>query len=1392
MSDLPAFLIDKYDRGFERASLISGSPGFNVSPHPDPMGDHPSAIFVSSHDKNWAEEESGDLFGYYNTTHPYIYIGNAERFSEMHANRNVPSNSMSVAWEYWNGDEWSSLPTIQNTLFSTSAPIIEFEVPQDWKSKSIWNVPSFYIRGTFTTTYSYVLSSGGFGLYRSDEWAIGYKISISLDNTTLSGYDWTDWQFALYRDHDLLVMFNADREMPNLTFLDTKLQRNQNLSYTVEILNKAEGLYQSEQRRSSYTDNDGNIVAGDFLILPAKNPIMPDNFEVEIVDHGNPEGKARVKWHTNLNCDPGLLPSRFELSATESNSGTLEVNPNPNDLNFIPGQADYDIEVPFSNYLSFADKLGISGVSHAPPSYSSYANSGILLTGLTFDKSTYQLQSAYRFPVGLNEDDKSTDAEEWNITTDQRSDLYILIPSELTDAYLPTWLSDYKEMPGNVVLTNGSTFTPRIFKRTVEKGSISLPGLFGDGSTVYSGSLSHRYIPLLVGNEIQATDVTWSLKSIDNSNNESASTTNVTSIKKYFSLPKPTINISNILIGTQKYSFKVTITIPEYNGIDRYVNGFKILPTNSNFFENTIQVSTTDNTYSWVESEIDLNVFPSYDIKSFVTMSPETYSFSISSHYTFDDSLLGTNPENGAELGSLDTSKLSAPCIKIQYTGLSLDDWIDWIVEQITEPIIINGGEVIPYSGDPSSTTPDFYTSYRWVDSGDAVHWDIYLPESGWTTISAYIEDAYEEELLTLPQIVKYSYVDNTTGSTQIAYYQYKNSSMQLLSTVFRENFIAACGISGTLPEYITTTSCIEGDDSIVGLDTFTKNTYGKYNLGDFTTFQGPAIVSMPTANTAHPTGYLSQDNSASSLRISGNDIKYGRYTNIHSVSELVSAVNSNPGYNATSLINAPLSGGEIVINLNPISVRITIPQTSLTDGTFPLLPETADNLFISGYETIGTNYVGVVKSNYAEIIIVHYPSYANFALDETNVILDRSPDGSLLLHSSKILARYDTNVRMQLLPPRETSETDSWFPRINMGRFIVNDGEIPRVYSITEFPMQEWSINYGAPYKDVKYQKATIIDPTTIRVQNTPMYIEGRNIDLIINGKRNNQIIEDWDTNNGLIFLSSPIQTSDLAMVSYTFKETSYVYKNINLNPHRRFSNNLLGKYVAFFVVDRDEVETENFPIENLYGLARSVYHRTFETLDILNAFVDTVNSSGSWPNDEVVTSGGDHYDGDVDYSQKPIYLGYYYINPSSPNHVVIQDTRKEGGGIVESMSYTELVQKNRFAAGYYDMGHYDGRSFGALVAIVELPNHIKEKLSEDRILREVTSHIPMGTMLLLSYYKDVKSNMEVVWPLPEGYNDNQSLLDLKDLQDMENETVYDAENDQRSDAYQEMLDAL
>ena len=246
--------------------------------------------------------------------------------------------------------------------------------------------------------------------------------------------------------------------------------------------------------------------------------------------------------------------------------------------------------------------------------------------------------------------------------------------------------------------------------------------------------------------------------------------------------------------------------------------------------------------------------------------------------------------------------------------------------------------------------------------------------------------------------------------------------------------------------------------------------------------------------------------------------------------------------------------------SIDPADLSVTATQVVLTEGTAHAfdyvgksLQELAEEISASSqqYEAIPLNEVSYLGSG-----------------DLVRVAGDSTPDGGLVVRLQGHVIRYREDLRVRLLPPHEDDPRRPWFARIDTGQVVKNHKGIRYLYRIPEYDEQAWSTLYGKPFVDQTGVQPRRIDNRTLQLPRRPVFFHRGNLVVSINGVRQaTSAVEDVDEHNGIVFLSRTFEHRDVVQVDYTYREESYVYTDINLNPTTNHMPQFVGQVVLFYL---------------------------------------------------------------------------------------------------------------------------------------------------------------------------------------------------------------------------------
>jgi len=335
--------------------------------------------------------------------------------------------------------------------------------------------------------------------------------------------------------------------------------------------------------------------------------------------------------------------------------------------------------------------------------------------------------------------------------------------------------------------------------------------------------------------------------------------------------------------------------------------------------------------------------------------------------------------------------------------------------------------------------------------------------------------------------------------------------------------------------------------------------------------------------------------------------------------------------------------------------------------------------------------------------------------------IYDRIMDRGIVLRAKRIAIRHKNNSKIKVLIPHLEDASLPWYPRITNGAFSQKYNNKIYHFYIPEFDKQAWSTTFGKPFKDLKGIEPVLIDNGRYQLPRFPVYWNGENITLY-NGDVpvSQNIIQDIDINNGILYIRPDVFIDSEFTMDYSYLETSYVYKDINVNGH--FSQNplILDKFVVFYLI----------PIEGNLGISkRTVYHSIGDSIEHA---INAINT-----NDPTI----------------PIaVIGAYNIQQVfASDRVNILDTRSKGGGLRQGGGPTSPVHYldssiedtsvpiealYKESSRFWDIANIDGEPYpGAAAVAINLPLELQEVLPISDIKKRATKFLAAGVYPVLNF---------------------------------------------------------
>lgn len=338
---------------------------------------------------------------------------------------------------------------------------------------------------------------------------------------------------------------------------------------------------------------------------------------------------------------------------------------------------------------------------------------------------------------------------------------------------------------------------------------------------------------------------------------------------------------------------------------------------------------------------------------------------------------------------------------------------------------------------------------------------------------------------------------------------------------------------------------------------------------------------------------------------------------------------------------------------------------------------------------------------------------------------------------------RNNDRTKIKLLMPRTTSQKESWYARIQNGRFdreIKNKANKPiEIFSIPEYYRQDF-VNGETPVARKVAERAEFVNDTTIRLTHLPFIIDQKRpateMNVMVNGSRMG--ITAWNSFNGLVELNGVISESDDIKVSYTYDENSYVYKGYYDAEQDRFWHLDLNPTKGHYVTYLDPVDEVVKDVPTFYLIDKVVYFylraSAFSELDV-SGNIKPVTKTNRYTLMHTFEK--------IERSDL-LLIGEIRIRPNS-NHqnIKLYDSRIRGGGLDESITLNKAKQVEVESAFYWDIGYWDGQPFpeNGIVVVRITRNALKEyggRFTKLEIEEKVNKHLAYGVLPIVEYLDD------------------------------------------------------
>ena len=317
----------------------------------------------------------------------------------------------------------------------------------------------------------------------------------------------------------------------------------------------------------------------------------------------------------------------------------------------------------------------------------------------------------------------------------------------------------------------------------------------------------------------------------------------------------------------------------------------------------------------------------------------------------------------------------------------------------------------------------------------------------------------------------------------------------------------------------------------------------------------------------------------------------------------------------------------------------------------------------------------------------------------------DLTAEGGFIIRMTGHVVEYQESTRIRLLPPHNVTRDLPWHPRVDTGSFSKVVNGITYLFDVPEYHKQQWSRFYEKPYMTVEGDVVERIGSDRLQTPKKPILWSGKNINITIDGKElDPSLVKDVDTYNGIIYLNQDLSTNGRVGATYTYNESSYIYKGINLNPSLEHNPVIAGQFTLIYAVPTSSSDGSVFN-------EAAITHITKPTLQ------GCINSLPNY----------DH----------PILLfgGMQVRQTATVDDISISDTRSRGGGVKKEL-WDQAYKNAPGVRSNADGGWVDGEPYsGNAVLVIDIPNSIKTALGVEEIKKRATKSVAAGVKTLFDY---------------------------------------------------------
>lgn len=329
---------------------------------------------------------------------------------------------------------------------------------------------------------------------------------------------------------------------------------------------------------------------------------------------------------------------------------------------------------------------------------------------------------------------------------------------------------------------------------------------------------------------------------------------------------------------------------------------------------------------------------------------------------------------------------------------------------------------------------------------------------------------------------------------------------------------------------------------------------------------------------------------------------------------------------------------------------------------------------------------------------------------------------------------RLTERKQVRALPPLETGPLESWYLRVQNGRF--RQGELG--YFLPEYYRQAFDTDMGLPYRRVEGERPQVIGDRRIRLRYAPLFIplddqqrpDAARLSVSVNDEP--MAVRRWNIGDGTLELAGTVQETDKIEVSYVYEEQALTYRGFWDNETGRYWHLDLNPGPGHLVTMRDD-DGQIKDVPGFLLLDKTIYLYLRPAAEVSP---DGRIRKGTFRRDTLFHS--------FEEREGALLLGKILVRPNAiKESVQVRDTRARGGGLKEEISAALMKELEPEAKHYFDIANWDGDPFQEnAVVVIRLSRQLLKdfggRFSHQEVEEIVHKHIAWGVLPIIEYVDD------------------------------------------------------